>query len=159
VPNANSALRYLNDIAITYKATDKLTLTTELNYIRDDAFHADGWGLAQYVSYALTDKLTLNARGEIWRDNKGFFVAAFPGNLDFVNLQRGFPNTAIAGRPTTYGELTLGLTYKPGLPAPVSNLMIRPEIRYDRALNGSRVFNGGRDNGQFTFGADVVIAF
>jgi hypothetical protein len=35
--------------------------------------------------------------------------------------------------------------------------MIRPEIRYDRALNGSRVFDG--HNGQFTFGADVVIAF
>jgi Putative beta-barrel porin-2, OmpL-like. bbp2 len=157
VPNANSALRYLNDIAITYKATDKLTLTTELNYVRDDAFNADGWGGAQYVSYALNDKLTLNGRAELWRDNKGFFVAAFPGNRDYVNFQRGFPNTAIPGRPTTYGALTLGVTYKPGLPAPLSNVMFRPEIRYDRALNNSHVFNG--ENGQFTFGGDVVIAF
>jgi Putative beta-barrel porin-2, OmpL-like. bbp2 len=159
VPNANSELRYLNDIAVTYKPSDTLSLTTEFNYIRDDAFNADGWGIAQYASYALNDKLTLNGRAEIWRDNKGFFVAEFPGNLDFVNAQRGFPNTAIAGRPTTYSEFTLGLTYKPGLPGPVSNLMIRPEIRYDHALNGSRPFNGGRNNGQFTIGADVVIAF
>jgi hypothetical protein len=159
VPNANSALRYLNDIAVTYKPSDKLTLTTEFNYIRDDAFNADGWGGAQYVSYTLTDKLTLNGRAEIWRDNKGFFVAAFPGNRDYVDAQRGFPNTAISGRPTTYSEFTLGVTYKPELPAPVSNLMIRPEIRYDRALNGSRPFNGGRDNGAFTFGTDVVLRF
>lgn len=159
VPNANSALRYLNDIAITYKPSDTLTLTTEFNYIRDDAFRADGWGVAQYASYTLTDKLTLNGRAEIWRDNKGFFVGAFPGNLDYVNSQRGFPATVITARPTTYSEFTLGLTYKPGLPAPVSNLMIRPEIRYDRALNGTRPFNGGRDNGAFTFGADVVLTF
>ncbi|MFL5333264.1 MAG: outer membrane beta-barrel protein, partial [Geminicoccaceae bacterium] len=128
VPNANSAQRYLNDVAVTYKATDKLTLTTEGNYIRDDAFHADGWGIAQYASYTLTETLTLNGRAEIWRDNKGFFVAEFPGNRDFVNFQRGFPATVISARPTTYSEFTVGLTYKPGLPAPVSNLMIRPEV-------------------------------
>jgi len=32
----NSALRYLNDVTVVWKATDKLTLTTDANYIRDD---------------------------------------------------------------------------------------------------------------------------
>src|SRR5713101_3231058 len=80
----NSALRYLHDVTITWKATDKLTFITDLNYIRDDGFGATGGGVAQYVGYAVNDWLKIVGRGEVWRDNNGFFVAAFPGNLDFV---------------------------------------------------------------------------
>ena len=35
-PNNDDDLRYLNDIAITWKITDKLTSITEFNYTRDD---------------------------------------------------------------------------------------------------------------------------
>jgi len=58
----------------------------------------EAWGIAQYVAYSLTDTITLNARGEVFRDGKGFFVAYFPGNLDFVNAQYGKPNTASPAR-------------------------------------------------------------
>jgi len=118
VPNANSEFRYENDVVITYKPTDKLSFTAELNYIRDDAFRADGYGAAQYASYALSDQLTLNGRAEVWRDNKGFFVAAFPGNHDFINSEVGLPATVITAPPTTYSEFTIGVTYKPPLPTP-----------------------------------------
>ena len=158
-PNANRSMRYLNDVVLTYKASDKLSFTTELNYIKDDAYRAEGYGAAQYASYALSDTVTLNGRAEVWRDNSGFFVGTFPGNTDYVRAEAGLPNGSIAGKPTTYGALTAGVTYKPSLPAPVSTLLIRPEIRYDRGLNGSRPFNGGRDNGSFTFAADVVLGF
>jgi hypothetical protein len=47
----NTALRYLNDVTVIWKATDKLTLTTDLNYIRDDGFNATGYGVAQYATY------------------------------------------------------------------------------------------------------------
>nr|WP_301294331.1 outer membrane beta-barrel protein [Nitrobacter winogradskyi] len=40
--NPNSALRYLNDVTVVWKATDKLTLTTDLNYIREEGFNAVG---------------------------------------------------------------------------------------------------------------------
>ncbi len=40
----NTALRYLNDVTVIWKATDKLTLTSDLNYIRDDGFNATGYG-------------------------------------------------------------------------------------------------------------------
>src|SRR6266568_9422881 len=80
----NTALRYLNDVTVIWKATDKLTLTSDLNYIRDDGFNATGYGVAQYATYAINDWLKITGRGEIWRDNNGFFVASFPGNLDFV---------------------------------------------------------------------------
>jgi len=49
----NSALRYLNDVTVVWKATDKLTLTTDVNYIRDDGFNATGYGVAQYATYAI----------------------------------------------------------------------------------------------------------
>ena len=64
------------DIVITYKASDKLSFTTELNLINDSNFAANAYGAAQYVSYALNDKVALNGRAEIYRDEKGFFVAA-----------------------------------------------------------------------------------
>jgi len=161
VPNADSYLRYLNDVVVTYKPNDTWSFTTEANYIRDDYARAEGYGVAQYASYALSNQVTLNGRAEIWRDNSNFFVAAFPGNLDYVDSERGFPAAVIgAPRPTTYSEFTAGLTYKPSLPGvPLSTLMIRPELRYDRALNGSRPFNSGRDNGAFTVAADLVLGF
>lgn len=159
VPGANGAFRYENDAVITYKASDKLSFTTELNLIRDDKFAANGFGGAQYVSYAVSDTVTLNARGEIFRDDKGFFVAAFPGNHDFVNAEYGFPATVLSAGPATYSEVTVGLTWKPPLPISAATLMVRPELRYDRTLTNTRAYNDFRDRGQFTFTADAVLGF
>ncbi len=159
VPNADTHMRYENDVVLTYKYSDALAFTTEANYIRDDYFRADGYGVAQYLAYVLNDTMTFNARAEIYRDNKGFYVAAFPGNLDFVNSERGFPATVITAPPTTYGEVTLGITFKPPMPAPVANFMIRPELRYDTALNGTHPFDGGRSTGAFTIASDVILGF
>lgn len=161
VPFANSALRYFNDIDIVWKATDKLTISGELNYVREDGYKAEGYGAAGYVGYALTDQLTLNARAEIWRDNNNFFVTTPVNNLDFVASERGtLANLITASRPTTYGGFTLGVTYKiPGLPPSISTAMIRPEVRYDRALNDSRPFGDGNNRGAFTLAADLVLGF
>ncbi|HEY0421096.1 MAG TPA: outer membrane beta-barrel protein, partial [Acetobacteraceae bacterium] len=159
VPAANKYLRYYNDLVITYKPNGKLTLISEFNFARDDFARADAFGFAQYAGYALTDTLTLNARAELFRDARGFFVAAFPGVRDAARAQLGLPNTAISGTPTTYGSLTLGATYKPSLPAPLTGLLIRPELRYDHALTNNHPFNGGRDRGSFTAAADLVLGF
>jgi hypothetical protein len=160
VPHANSEFRWLNDIVFTYKATDSLTLLTEFNFIKDDAYHALAWGVAEYFNYAISDEVSLVGRAEIYRDNNNFFVAAFPGNRDFVKLEHGFPlekGLVGASAPTTYGELTLGLNLKPAMPEPIQGLTIRPEIRYDRSMNGTTPFDGGTDEGQFTFGFDFIL--
>ena len=160
--NANHYNRFENDAYVTYKWTDTLTTTTEFNYIKDEnptVGAPEAWGIAQYVAYTLTDAITLNARGEIFRDGKGFFVAAFPGNFDFVNVEYGKFNTAIPGPHATYGELTFGATWKPTLPKPISGLLIRPEIRYDDTLAGPRAFNSGKDRGSFTIATDFVLTF
>lgn len=160
-PFANDALRYFNDASVVWKTTEALTLTTEVNFVRDDGVRAEAYGVAQYASYTLSETITLNGRAEVFRDNKNFFVSNPRGNLDFANGQRGtFSQFITAPRATTYGALTAGLTYKPaGMPAQLSTLLFRPEVRYDRALNNSRAFNDGRDRGAFTLATDVVLGF
>ena len=169
--NADGYYRYFNDILITYKASPKLTLTTEFNWIRDDfgatgfgsgrPSPANGFGVAQYASYTLTDQLTLNGRAEIYRDDNNFFVAGFGANNGFDQFQKGFATPVTAAlRATTYGEITLGVTYKPAnMPALINGLLIRPEVRYDRDLGGARAFNSNTDNGSFTIASDVVLTF
>lgn len=152
-------LRYLNDVTTTYKVNDKLTLTNDLNYIEDDGAHAIGYGMAQYATYALNDKWTLIGRGEVWRDNSGFFVSADPAYFDAANAQRGLTNTALAVPRTTYGALTLGANYKPEVPKAIEGFVIRPELRIDQSLNGSKPFNVGKDSTSFTPAVDVVVPF
>jgi Putative beta-barrel porin-2, OmpL-like. bbp2 len=160
-PFGNDAIRYYNDVVITYKYSDPLTLTTEFNYAKESGFRAEGYGVAQYAAYTLSDTLTLNGRAEIWRDNGNFFVSTPVNNLDFVNFERGLPaNFYTASRPTTYSEITAGVTYKPAnLPPVINNLMIRPEIRYDRTLNNSKPFDDSQDKGSVTLAADVILGF
>jgi len=155
----HGAMRYLNDITATYKANDKLTLTTDVNYIEEDSVNAIGYGVAQYATYALNDKVTLVGRAEIWRDNSGVFVGAFPGYFDDANAQRGLTNTAYVAPRTTYSELTLGVNYKPEVPKAIEGLVIRPELRVDQSLNGSKPFNEGKDATSFTPAVDVVVPF
>jgi hypothetical protein len=169
VPNTDKYYRYYNDILATYKVNEKLSFTTELNWVHDDfglntngQKGADGYGAAQYVSYALTDTITLNGRAEIFRDQNNFFVAAFPNSLGPVQALGGRPPATTLGaavRGTTYGAITLGFTYKPEIPAAVTTLLIRPEIRYDNALSGGKPFNDQKNSDAFFFGADVVLGF
>ncbi len=174
--NANGEFRAYNDVLITYKVNDALTTTTELNWVRDAYGYANkpvnGFGAAQYAAYTLTDTLTLNGRIEVWRDDNNYFVAQYSGNNDPVRVEQGLSpisNVYVApgGGGTTYGTITLGVTYKPTLPAPVTGLLLRPEVRWDHAFTNNNPFNqnyqpapgnkGTANN--FTLAADAVITF
>jgi hypothetical protein len=169
--NADNYMRYLNDVVVTYKATDKLTLVTEANWIRDDFLGiaqtgkpgpANAFGAAQYLSYVLSDTATFNARLEVYRDAQNVFVTSFTGNNDFVRGELGLPflSPVLApAKPTTYGALTLGVTFKPNLPAPITGLLIRPEFRYDTSLNGTKPYKDGTATGQLTLSSDFVLTF
>ena len=160
-PFANSAMRYYNDVVTTWKTTDKLTLTLELNAVQEDGFNASAYGAAGYASYTLTDTLTLNGRAEVFRDGQNFFVSTPLNNRDFVNFERGvFSNFITSPKRATYSGLTAGVTYKPaGMPAALSTVMFRPEIRYDRTLDGARPFNDGRSRDMVTLAADAIVGF
>lgn len=157
-PNDNEHMRYLHDIVVTVKPTDKLTLITDMNFARDSAADAEAYGVAQYLTYAFNDWLAAGVRGEIFRDDDGFFVAQFYGNDDFVNVQRGEFNDvsplSYGGGPTTYGALTFGLNIKP-----TKYLLIRPEIRYDRTIDGGHPFNNQTDKDMFTAALAVTYMF
>lgn len=166
--NVGNYNRYLSDIWVTWHINDKLSTTLEGNYITDEGVHASGGGVAQYFSYTLTKEITLGSRLEFWRDAQGFWVAAFPGNLDYINAETGQPNTSYGGGVTSYGAITLGLNIKPsGLPKIIDGLAIRPEVRWDTVLaGGTHPFNAnipwvdgnpGRASSQFTFGIDFVV--
>jgi hypothetical protein len=153
----------LNDITITAKPTKNFTSITDLNYIYDEAADATGYGVAQYFIYTSNDLLSIDVRGEIWREADGFYVVSFAENDDAVEGLRGGSVTldprTVGGGKTTYGAITLGLNIKPNVPKPATSLVIRPELRFDRALTGTRPFNDSNDRNQFTAGIDVIIGF
>jgi hypothetical protein len=155
----DGAMRTFSTITTVWKFNDNITFTNDLNYVHDDGFQASGYGVAQYASWALDNTWTLQARGELWRDEKGFFVAAFPGRFDAVNALAGRPNGSISLFPhgATYAELTLGANYKMTLPDPLGTLVARPEIRYDHST--AKPFNNGRSSNSFTIGTDLILSF
>lgn len=173
-PGNNADYRFLNDMTTTWKINKCLTSITDLNLIYDQLVPAWGGGVAQYFTYAVNDWLTLGVRGEIWRDANNFYVAQFRANNDFIHIERGDPlapdPSTFAGGKTTYLEVTGGVTIKPPLPKSITGfadsigqsvvLMIRPEVRYDRALTDqTRPFDQLTDRDQWTFGVDVILQF
>jgi len=164
--NASHDMRYYNDIVVTFKPNQKWTYTTEMNYVQDDGVHAIAYGVSQYIVYAITDELSFGVRGEVFRDNGNFFVGYPTGNFDLVDFQRGVldPTLLAATTATTYGEFTAGFNYRPaGLPEPLG-LTVRPEVRVDTGINGTKPFNinGSNptgDSNQVTFGVDAILAF
>ena len=162
-PKDNRHNRYLNDITITAKPTKNFSSITDLNYIYDKAADATGYGIAQYFIYTINDVFALGLRGEVWRDADGFYVASFAENDDAADLLRGGAVTidprTVGGGSTTYGAVTVGLNIKPPAPKPAASVQIRPELRFDRALNGTRPFNDSTDRNQFTAGIDVIVGF
>ena len=62
--------------------------------------------------------------------------------------------------PTTYGAVTAGVSYRPAaLNSRRVAVTVRPEIRYDRSLNGTRPYDGGTRRGQWLASADLIVGF
>ncbi|MDR3506893.1 MAG: outer membrane beta-barrel protein, partial [Caulobacteraceae bacterium] len=168
-PHGVSQNRYLNDVVVTWKISDKLTSMTDINYIYDDRYKASGGGVTQYLTYAISPILSVGGRAEVWRDDHNFYVAGFKRNFDFINVEGGYGSgvgigvLAPDGNPAhnaTFAEFTLGLNFKPaGLPKAIDGLTIRPEIRYDALLTNGSAYDAQTKDHQFTFGIDFVAPF
>ncbi|PPD45041.1 MAG: hypothetical protein CTY15_05390 [Methylocystis sp.] len=129
---------------------------------------ADAYAIAQYASYKINNTFKFNSRIEFYRDNKNFFVVGFPGYFDLVNLGHGFPcPSCIFAGPgnvgTSFLALTAGLTITPEIPKMpiIDGLILRPEVRWDTAVNGASPFFGrtGRTRSQGLFLMDVIVPF
>jgi hypothetical protein len=160
--NNNHDQRYLTAITTTWKITEKLTSITDLNYAHDEAANADAYGVAQYFTYAINSWLTAGIRGEVFSDQKGFYVVSFADTHDPMRALEGEPTIdprTVGGGRTTYGAITACVNIKPPMPKPLGGLAIRPEIRYDCSLNDTRPFNNSSDRDQFTAGIDFIVTF
>ena len=161
-PKDNKNFRYLHDLTFTYTLSAKESLITDLNYIQDDVgTKSKGYGIAEYYIYKVSDTLSVQVRGEIWKDKNGFFVAQFGNNDDVMNGLKGKairdPRT-VGGGNTTYSAITVGLSFKPAVAKPLTGLTIRPELRYDRSSK-TKAFVDSKHKSQLTFGVDAVLAF
>jgi hypothetical protein len=174
-PDRNKYDREFYDLVTNYKVSDALSVANESTVIHDDLVHASGEGTAFYGVYKFTDQWSFGARAEVFRDDQGFFVAAFTESLAPDNAQRGIStanpafSSGYSPGKATYGALTLGANYVPPIPPlPLgASLTIRPEVRYDQTwgmnphakafdVNSSGV--GTKDN-QFLFSVDAVFGF
>ena len=175
---ANSAVREYFDTVISYKINDSWNSVTELNYVHDDLGKVSAGGVAQYLTYALSDTWSITGRAEIFADQGKPSTTGFAGfacdalePLDYANGQRGLqPNISYCGSGAnynvTYGAITIGANYKPAL-TDMANVVIRPEIRYDTVVGGSaglKPFDVGRSGAgtktsQFTLAVDAIIGF
>ncbi|MDG6094804.1 porin [Acetobacter sp. AN02] len=156
---ANTAQRFWNDLSAAYKISDKVTLTGEFNFLHDEGLRAETYSFVSFLTWDVSPSFSFNYRGEIFRDNTGLMVASFLDNRSYMNAIAGKTSYAVSAPPTTYGALTLGVSYHPDLGHHIRTFAIRPEIRFDRSLNGTSPFNAGRNTGMFTFGGDAVLGF
>ena len=162
-PDNNQDYRYLNDVTVTCKISDKLTSITDLNYTYDQVGGAACYGVAQYFTYQINDWLSAGVRAEVWRDDDGFYAVSYANYTDPMSLLRdgttSDPRTVFGG-DTTYGELTLGVNMKVPVSGFIKGLVIRPEVRMDWALSGgNHPFNDSQDSSMFTFGVDALMTF
>jgi Putative beta-barrel porin-2, OmpL-like. bbp2 len=160
----NNDERFLNDLVITWKATDKLTAVLDTSFTDDESGFgaARAYGAAGYLVYSINDWLSVGGRAEIYRDEKGFFVGSFADNDDFIDLQRGKVNTLDLHtffQRGTFSEVTLGATIKLKGPRLGSRLSIRPEVRYDTALTSDRPFSDRSQRNQLSVALDAILAF
>ena len=55
--------------------------------------------------------------------------------------------------------MTLSVTWKPELSAPVTGRLIRPDVRWDHAFTNNHPFNAQTTNNAVTLGIDAVLTF
>lgn len=141
---ANSLMQYNADVMATYHINDKMTVSVDGTYLHDDSLRDDAYGVTTYFSYDIHPWLTFNARGEVFRDNTGGVITEYSSFNSLTQALSNQPFPYYNALPTTYGELTVGVAYRPEFVnkrLALGGFTIRPEIRLDKSLNGTHPFN------------------
>lgn len=141
---ANRKMQYNGNLMAAYHVNKAVTVTVDGVYLHDDLSHDDAYGVSTYLAWAIHPWLTLNARGEIFRDNTGAIIAQYASFTSYTRSLSNQPYPYYVAPPTTYGALTVGVSYQPQFinkRLGLGSLTIRPEIRLDKSLNGTHPFN------------------
>jgi hypothetical protein len=99
-------------------------------FLGDSTFHAEDYGINQYLFYTLNDCWKLGTRMEWWKSN------------------------TVTGTSTSFYELTGGVNYRPH-----ANLVIRPEIRYNWSPTELFSVATGEPYNNTVFAIDAVVTF
>lgn len=132
----NGVYRTALNVLMNRKLDDRWSVGAEGLWVMDGGMDSQWYGTAGYVSYTVCDQLSVNGRGEWFRDEDG----------------------AVYGAATSLYEATLGLTVTP-LPGNrwLQYLVLRPEVRFDYAQQA--FFDGGTQHDQWTFAIDAVYSY
>jgi len=153
------AIRSNYSMVLSHQLTSRLKLVTQhdLGYEKNASINEFPNGLpapvnghwysfSQYVFYQLTNKLTLGARGEWFRD------------VNHSRIYRSVAANQIAG--SDYSQVTIGLNWKP-----YDCLVIRPEARWDwsgvcsPSKNVGGMYNNFSEKSQTTISLSAMVTF
>jgi hypothetical protein len=104
---------------------------------------AKWYGIDQYVYYRLADKWRVGTRVEWFRDQDGTRVGL---------TEQSNPNTVPL--PGSYASWTVGVNW-----TPLTNVLIRPELRWDSYVGNAKPFDDGQRTSQFLLGLDAIVQF
>ena len=128
--------RTLYTMLLSRDITDKLHYKLQHDMgIEEKSQSADSakwYGINQYLTYDVSDKVGVGARFEWFRDEDGIRVNGNKGH---------------------YLAATVGANYKP-----LSWLTLRPEVRYDHSIENS-AYNDGLSYNQVLISADAIVRF
>ncbi len=133
---------YMHSLVLQWQLSEKLTyvLQHDLGVNTLAGEDAEWYGLNQYFLYQLNDCWAAGLRVEWFRDDDAARISW---------------NGPAAGN---YWEVTWGLNWKPH-----SNVVIRPEIRYDWfdgvAAGGDLPFDEGHASDQLAGGVDLIVTY
>jgi hypothetical protein len=142
----NGNWRTLLDLIVSTKVSDQLTVAVNADWAYEEdaqltdegtptGAQAQWYGVAAYAKYDVDEMWSISARGEWFNDKDN-----------------------VRGLGTNVYEATLGVQIKPFHNHEIgSNLVIRPEVRYDYAQEG--IFDEGGQNYQVTVATDVIFTF
>lgn len=148
--------RYISSLVVTAALTERFTYVFQSdagwqednNVFNQGVGGAEWYGVNNYLYYKINDCWRAGGRLEWFRDDDGARVGAVrPGNQN-----------APFGLAGNFYEMSGGLNWSPR-----TNLLVRPEVRYDwfdgQSLTGLLPFNAGTDTYQFTYAVDVIFQF
>lgn len=138
-------------VVLQHNFTDKLHYVLQHDFgVRQDGAtrggqNAEWYGINQYLTYDINDKLGAGIRAEWFRDSTG---ARITTNNNVSGL---------AGTGGSFYAVTAGLNY-----APNTWLKLRPELRYDyfgADGDGSKAFDDNNEFDQLGVAMDMIVTF
>jgi hypothetical protein len=121
-------------IVATHDFTENLHYLLQHDYANQEIApgnNVNWYGINQYVTYDINDKVAIGVRGEWFNDGDGVRVNS---------------------QGADYLAASIGINY-----SPVSWFKFRPEIRYDWA--SKHVYNNNRDQDQIAIAMDMIVTF